>query len=210
MRRYFLIAISVLPFLTLAQNPIATSDSIQNALKYYTAQYPTAQYRDIYKLFMQDFFGPGHILSNRDAARNYLERELSTFKTLEGPDYEPTGFQGNFYRVNLRLIADGTIPFDTFFDAFAESISAIQPPSGREWLSIWGLIDEQITSGGYKFANEDIDRAALAEQFKENNFIAHHSEGFNKTVNFHYRIISRDKFNTIIMPLLKLNDGLNN
>lgn len=188
-----------------AQVPSASSDSIRRALDYQIATYPASQYRDIYKLFMQDFYGPGHILGDIDHAHRYLKYELENFEILDGPDYEPTGFRGNFYRVNIRLIADGTVPYDVFFNAFAESVSAIVPPSHDDWMSIWRQIDREITGAGYHFVNENEDRQELGRQFEKGNYIVHHSRGYNEAANFHYRIISRENFNRFIYPYLSSN-----
>ena len=179
------------------------ADSIRGSLKYQLDHYPASQYRDVYKNFMQDYFGPGHILNDTVEAHNYLRYELDNSEIFDGPNFEPTGFEGNFYRVNLRLIKDGTIPYDKFFEAFVKSVQGIMPPDGHTWLKIWSEIDNEIQSMGLTFQNEPEDRAELAEQFKQGNFIVHHSRAFNDANNFHYRIISKDIFNRDLRPYLK-------
>ena len=179
------------------------NDSICLALEYQLKYYPSSQYRDIYKNFMQDYFGPGHILNDTVAAGNYLRYELDNSEKFGGPDFEPTGFEGNFFRVNLRLIKDGTIPYDKFFEAFVESVQGIVPPDGETWMKLWSEIDNEIQLMGLTFENEEQDRTALAQQFKQGNYIAHHSTVFNEANNFHYRIISKDIFNRDIRPYLK-------
>lgn len=181
----------------------ALTDSIKDALNYQIENYPISQYRDVYKNFMQDFFGPGHLLNDTSASGKYLRSELAEFEVMEGPDYEPTGYQGNFYRVNLRLIQDGIIPYNVFFDTFVNSVLGITPPDNKIWMNIWNQIDQVIKDMDIHFENEKADRQALAEQFAKNNFIAHHSKAFDENVNFHYRIISKDNFNNIILPLIK-------
>ena len=178
-------------------------ESIRMALDYQRQNYPASQYRDVYKNFMQDYFGPGHILNDTAAAGKYLRYELESSEIFDGPDIEPTGFEGNFYRVNLRLIKDGTIPYDKFFEAFVESVQGIVPPDGETWMKIWSEIDNEIKSMGLTFENETQDRTALEEQFRRGNFIVHHSDAFNEANNFHYRIISRDIFNSDILHYLK-------
>lgn len=152
---------------------------------------------------MQDFFGPGHLLTNLTASENYLKSELAETENFDGPDYEPTGFMGNFYRVNLGLVANGVIPYDIFFDTFVSSVQNIQIPQPEEWMRIWSAIDNEIKNLGWHFENEDTDRQELQQQFNENNFIAHHSRAYNDNVNFHYRIISKDKFMEVILPYLE-------
>lgn len=193
----------ILSLCTLLMSAHTRADSIRVALEYQLEHYPASQYRDVYKNFMQDYFGPGHILSDTIAAGNYLRYELDNSAKFDGPDFEPTGFEGNFYRVNLRLIKDETIPYDIFFKAFVKSVQGITPPDGETWMRIWSEIDDEIQSMDWTFENEAQDRSDLAEQFKQGNYIVHHSEAFNQSNNFHYRIISRDIFNGSILPLLQ-------
>ncbi len=180
----------------------STEDSIAMALDYQMEHYPVSQYRDVYKNFMQDFFGPGHILADTAASGRYLRQEMSEATSFDGPLYEKTGYQGNFYRVNLSLIKDGVIPYDLFFKTFVESVQGIVPPSGETWMEKWSLIDKVITQKGLHFHDEAKDREELARQFAEGNYIAHHSQRYNDSVNFHYRIISRANFENILLPLL--------
>lgn len=180
-----------------------TEDSIAKALDYQLANYPASQYRDVYKNFMQDFFGPGHILADTAAAGRYLRKELEEEGPFYGPLYEPTGYQGNFYRVNLKLVKYRTIPYDVFFNEFVKSVQAIQPPEGEDWMSKWALIDKVITDKGLHFYDEEKDRSDLAKQFAKGNYIVHHSKRYNDSVNFHYRIISKENFEKILLPIIE-------
>lgn len=47
------------------------ADSIRWAIIYQLNEWPESEYRDIYKNFMQDRFGPGHILKDKKAAEAY-------------------------------------------------------------------------------------------------------------------------------------------
>lgn len=181
----------------------SVADSIAEALDYQMSHYPSSQYRDVYKNFMQDFFGPGHILADTAASARYLRHELEEEGPFEGPLYEKTGYKGNFYRVNLSLIKDSIVPYETFFPVFVESVQGITPPSGEDWMKTWNLIDSIIIAKELHFPDEDTDRKELKSQFTEGNYIAHHSRRFNDSVHFHYRIISRANFETIILPLIE-------
>ena len=191
---------------TLLMSAQTRADSIHAALDYQLQHYPALHYRDVYKNFMQDYFGPGHILNDTMAAGKYLRYELDNSEKFDGPDFEPTGFEGNFYRVNIRLIKDGTIPYDKFFEAFVKSVQGIIPPDGETWMNIWNEIDNEIQSMGLTFENETQDRADLAEQFGRGNYIVLHSEAFNEANNFHYRIISQDIFNREIRKFITETD----
>lgn len=185
----------------------SVTDSIAEALDYQLSHYPSSQYRDVYKNFMQDFFGPGHILADTAASGQYLRQELSEEGPFDGPLYEKTGYKGNFYRVNISLIKDGTIPYDVFFPLFVESVQGVNPPSGEEWMKTWSVIDSVINEKGIEFFDEETDRLELGKQFAEGNYIVHHSPRFNDSVHFHYRIISRKNFESIILPLIEQKEN---
>ncbi|MDE7160083.1 MAG: hypothetical protein K2O24_04480 [Muribaculaceae bacterium] len=179
------------------------TDSVSLALEYQLANYPASQYRDVYKNFMQDFFGPGHIIADTAASGSYLRLELGEDGPFEGPLYEKTGYKGNFYRVNLSLVKEGIVPYETFFTTFVRSAQAVTPPDGKDWMATWSVIDSVIKAKGLHFPDEFADREALAEQFGRGDYVVHHSRRFNDSVRFHYRIISKDNFEQIILPLLK-------
>ena len=179
------------------------TDSIRNALLYQKSHYTASQYRDVYKNFMQDFYGPGHMISDKEKAGDNLLKEMNSLVSYDGPDYEPTGFKGNFVRVNLRLIAQGVVPYQTFLDAFVESVQAIIPPDPQFWLKTWNEIDKEISGIGWNFENEEEDRKSLQESFEQGNFVVHHSNAYNEAVNFHYRIVSKENFEKIILPFLQ-------
>lgn len=187
----------------------ATIDSVRSALRYQIERYPASQYRDVYKNFMQDFFGPGHILSDTAASARYLRSELALDEPFDGPLYEPTGYRGNFYRVNLSLLRDSTVPHPVFFDAFVESVQAINPPDGKDWMKTWRMIDSVITAEGLHFVNEEADREDLERQFADGDYIVHHSQRFNDSSRFHYRIISRDNFRSRILPYIHKKSKVN-
>ena len=52
---------------------------------------------------------------------------------IEGAAAEPTGWEGNFYRVNLSVIKKGQIPYAVFFDAFVRSVNGIRPITVAAW-----------------------------------------------------------------------------
>lgn len=180
------------------------TDSISEAIDYQLIKYPATQYRDLYKNFMQDFFGPGHILKDTAASGKYLRQELNETEIFGGPEYEPTGYKGKYYRVNLSLIKEGIIPYEIFFRNFVESVQDIILPPDEDWIKIWNEIDSVIVAKRLTFIHEEDDRKTLRNQFEQGNFLMHHSHAYNTSVNFHYRIISRENFEKNILPLIEM------
>lgn len=105
--------------------------------------------------------------------------------------------------MNLSLLRDSTISYECFFKAFVESVENITPPSMTEWTKTWSMIDSVIVAKGIEMRNKENDRREILEQLAVGNYVAHHSRAFNDSVHFHYRIISREKFEEVILPLIK-------
>lgn len=175
---------------------------VLKVLKEMKDKYPEAQYRDVYKNFMQDYFGPGHLLSDTTAASRFLRKELDSAEQFDGPDFEPTGYNGNFYRVNLSLVKDSVIPYDSYFSAFFRSVSTIEPPAAEDWKQEWEAIDEIMKENGFSYPDEEADRKEIMDLLANNKFIVHHSKRFNEAYHQHYRIVSKDIFADEIYPLI--------
>ncbi|MDR0661431.1 MAG: hypothetical protein LBG19_11760 [Prevotellaceae bacterium] len=164
--------------------------SVQEQLK----QYPQSTLQDLYKNFFQDKFGPGHIIADADAARRYLDSELVSFATSANPAIEPTGWEHNFYRVNLNVLKKNKIPYDTFLAAFIESVNSVTPLSIEEWKNEWSSIEKIISSMNLSLPNYDNDKRSLDSIIDAGNFAVHHSRIYNQAYEPHYRIISRKVF----------------
>lgn len=176
------------------------------AVTYQMEMYPKSTLRDLYKNFFQDYFGPGHIIANDEAADKYLRQELSSVAEYEGADYEFAGYRGNMVRVSLKVIADGRVPYDTYFDAFLRSASSLTLPSIEEWQREWARIDSVIMEMGITLDNAETDRQEINCLLNENKFVMHHSQQFNQHYAPHYRIIERSIFEQEILPLINKND----
>jgi hypothetical protein len=177
-------------------------EQIRAAVENQLATYPKSTLQDLYKNFFQDYFGPGHIVSDTTSAGAYLDRELSSFEQDSGAYYEPTGYHGNFFRVNLSVIKEGLISRDVFFDAFVRSVSNIETISMEEWKEEWSSIDSVIRAMNLSLANYEQDRKNLFSLLEQGKYVVHHSEPFSEAYDPHYRIINREIFLKEIQPLL--------
>ena len=188
----------------------STDRAIMNAVEKQMEMYPKSTLRDLYKNFFQDYFGPGHIIANTDAANNYLRQELSSVTVFEGDDYEYTGYRGKMVRVNLKVIADGRVPYDKYLDAFLRSVNGITPPSIEEWKAEWAKIDSVIMTMDIVLDNAEKDHQEITQLLNENKFVMHHSRQFNEHYAPHYRIIERKIFEEEILPLIGENNKKTN
>ena len=192
--KYFLV--SLLSFL-FTIDIIAQSISKVEAVEYLVNSYPEGQLSDVYKSFYQDNFGPGHLLGDTLAAKNYFMEELKDSTQWGGPVYEFTGEGKNFVRLNMDLVRKGIIPAEEYFKAFQNSLGRVNKPTDDYWLNYWLEIDDIIKRKNLHFINEEKDRIMIDEKLRSKNFPIHHSENFNQQYNFHYRIISLPEFEAL-------------
>lgn len=184
--------LSLFPFHSLvAGTPVSFEQAVREAVERQMRTYPRSTLKDLYKNFFQDKFGPGHLMADTAAAARYLRRELASYTVCEGPVAEPTGWEGNFYRVNLSVIKQGRIPYDRFFDAFVRSVSSIRPVPVAEWREEWERIEAIIRRLCPDLPDYETDRLEIRQRLDRGEYVGHHSEAFEASYTPHYRIISR-------------------
>jgi hypothetical protein len=168
----------------------------------FLTHYPHATLQDIYKGEFQDQFGPSHLITNREAVKNYIIRELSLADTLGGTYCEPCGWQGRYWRVNLSVIRDCLLTTDEFVDAFIASSPDTIPILSQAWLEEWSCM-QRLTHKLYpQLKDYAADSANIARLHSENNYVMHHSRAFNTHHHPHYRIMRRDIVEQIILPAI--------
>ena len=181
----------------------STRERIRQSVERQMERYPHSTLRDLYKNYFQDRFGPGHIIADEKAADNYLRYELENAATMEGDDYEPTGYEERFMRVNLSVIADGRVPYDKYLSAFVRSVNGIEPITIEQWREEWAVIDEVIAKMNLNLPNYEADRAEIWALLERGEYVMHHSKLFEQHYDPHYRIIEREIFQREILPLIE-------
>lgn len=177
--------------------------SIRRSVEQHMERYPHSTLCDLYKNYFQDNFGPGHIISDPTSADRYLRYELESVEEFTGEDYESAGHEGNFYRVNLKVIADGRVSYEQYFDAFIRSAQGITPPTMEQWQKKWQAILCEIEAMGIALPDMQADKAKIKAQLAAGETVMHHSRLFNEHYAPHYRIIEREIFLKEILPLIK-------
>lgn len=132
-----------------------------------------------------------------------MRQELATATKLDGPLYEPTGYEGNFYRVNLSLIKDGIVPYGVYFDAFIRSVNGIRPISIEEWEKEWGQINAVISEMDLRVDNYKQDSMEIDSLLRQGKYVMHHSKKYVDAYDPHYRIISKKIFEAELLPLIE-------
>ena len=180
--------------LLLGCQPSSRKDAISRQLQ----DYPESRVQDIYKNFCQDNLGPGHLIPDADAARTYLNAELASFRneldslgyTSPAKAYCPVGELGNYVRVDLSVVLDSLV---------SEKITP------EEWAAKWKDIAEIIRKDFGTIPGAEEDLARLDSLIEEGHYIVHHSRKYNAAYHPHYRIVSKDIFDTELKPLIDRN-----
>ena len=201
--RYILLAVAAMVLLISCNWANPTHTKIRQSVERQLELYPESTLRDLYKNYFQDRFGPGHIIADEQAADRYLRYELESTSSFDGDDYEPTGYEERFQRVNLGVIADGRVPYDKYLSAFVRSVNGIKPITIDEWHKEWAVIDEVIASMQLDLPGYEADRAEIWALIEGGEYVMHHSELFEQHYDPHYRIIESEIFRQEILPLIE-------
>lgn len=206
MRYLFLILVfSLIVMCSYGQNDTINEKAVRESIERQMEIYPESTLKDLYKYFFQDRYGPGHLINDTEVARKYLLKELDSYNEVKGEIIEPTGWQHNFYRVNLSVLKNELIPFDLFFDAFLQSAKDIKPFPIEKWEKEWLQMETIIESMNLSLPDSEKDSAEIKEKLKEGKYIGHHSKQFNEAYQPHYRIISRKIVEEKLLPYFNLN-----
>lgn len=203
MKLLLFLFISFMSFTAYSQH--SPEQQIREAVERQMQVYPRSTLRDLYKNFFQDRFGPGHIIHDTVSAGAYLKEELASREQFKGAYYEPTGYLGNFYRVNLSIVREGLVDYQTYFDVFVRSVNGIQPISVEEWKKEWELINSIISEMNLKLDNYAQDSIDIARMLKQGKYVMHHSRTFDEAYDLHYRIIDKELFENELLPLIRHN-----
>lgn len=205
MRKHLLLHIILLALASIAIDSCAPKEEqlIRSSIQELISTYPEATLQDIYKSCFQDYFGPGHIIASEEDARQYLNYELQTTDSFPGPLYEPTGYNGNYVRVNLSLIENGIVSFDDFFAAFIKSAKEYEPLlSIEEWKMEWQRIVDVSSEFREKLPTLTQDSLMIAIVLEGGDYVLHHSESYSIAYDPHYRIIIKEIFESNILPII--------
>ena len=191
------------------------SSSIKKAIEKQLEQYPESRVQDIYKCFCQDNLGPGHLITNREAAEVYLMQELQLCREefesgiIERPQniFVPVGDKHNYVRVDLCAVLDSLISAEALLEAFVQSANEGKTVSDAQWKRKWAAVATVIRKDYLYIPDSERDLAAIDSLLAAGHFILHHSPAYSKAYHPHYRIISSDLLATCLPPADKKADA---
>ncbi len=163
---------------------------IDAELKYY----PGARLADLYKNYFQDAYGPGHLIPDTTHAGKYLDFELKQPIWTDTLRYQKLGVNHDYYRINLQLVKNGTIPRDTLLLAMVESATLARNPDIESWKKEWNEVLAVIKKVKPNLPGMEADEKQIEQIFSKGDVVIHHSEYYKETYHRHYRIVYRSVF----------------
>ena len=173
----------------------------------YMRLYPDAQLQDVYKTCFQDIYGPGHIIKDSASCAQYIFDEMEQMDVPDPrfPDFEYTGVEGNYVRVNLRVVNDGRVPLDLFVRLLMQSANVKQKMPLYDWKGQWERLMVLLDTISPRPLNFETDAANLRAMLDRGETMVHHSQHFNQAYAPHYRIIRRDLFESQLLKLIAVD-----
>lgn len=204
----FFLSLSMLFHFSHAQETDCVITGIHCKMQDYMTVFPQSQLRDVYKFCFQDFFGLEHIMSDSAGAVRYIEYELSHSDTNDWDRplfYYPLTIVNNYVRVDLNYVRKGIIPIGLMVTAMLQSgrpHDVDEKTMLDQWKSLWQLIVQCLDDVEPRPLNFEDDSLMIDQQLSSGQYAVHHSRLFNETYRQHYRIIRRDVFDRLLLPLI--------
>lgn len=191
MRQLLTLALAALSLIACTQKTIVPEDSVRELCEYTISTYPQATLQDLYKTCYQDFFGPGHMVTDTASALGYIHYEVEEIRSSENVSIseiadEATGFRHRFVRLDLRRIVLGQMSEEELLHRFIETANTATPVHDN-WADEWAQIEAIALHVHPAWRNDELQ--ALLHQAAAGNHAVHHSEPFRNTYKPHYRII---------------------
>jgi len=169
-------------------------EQIEKAIRSELELYPEAHLRDIYKNFFQDAYGPGHLIPDTARAGKFLNQSLKQ-PIKDTVKWQAIGPMNDYYRINLQLVKDGTLPRDVLLEAMVESAILARNPNIKTWKKEWQRALEIIQEMNIDLPNYKTDKSEIEKTLSEGNVVMHHSEHYKEKYQRHYRIVHKSVFN---------------
>ena len=145
------------------------------------ATFPESRFVDIYKSFFQDAYGPGHLIPDTTHAGIYLSEDLLNENWPDTMLWQATGINHDFYRINLVLVKNGTIPRDTFLLAMLESATLARKPEISDFKNQVKELYEAVKKQHPDLPDLEKDKDAIDAQLDKSEVMMHHSEHYLQT-----------------------------
>jgi hypothetical protein len=184
-------------FALLAVIAVSCTQSVSKTEEFVSSEFatfPESRFVDVYKSFFQDAYGPGHLIPDTLHAGMYLSQELQNENWPDTLTWQATGIEHDYYRINLVLVKNGTIPRDTLLLAMLESATLARKPEIAEFKKQVNELYEVVKKQRPNLPDLEKDKAAIDAQLEKGEVMMHHSEHYLQTYQRRYRIVHHTVF----------------
>lgn len=153
-------------------------------------RYPEGNFSDIYKLLHQAAFGPGHLISDKKKALEWIEKDLEGGGAeVSAPLVEAIHPAGAMVRVHLRPYAAHDGALEPLRDALVRS--AVQRPDAPTTLAHWWEVFCEWAAGA-RDDRLDGDEARLFGMAcaRQHWPAVHHSRAYREAYRPAYRVLT--------------------
>ena len=177
-----------------------TTEKVEALIQRHIQRYPQIDIQDIYKLLHQAVFGPGHAITKRKAAQEWLEWQSGLVQLAPNqPVLESIHPEDAVVRLHLQpyLALNGNLK--RLLDAFIDSSKVMN--GDLDTLSDWWGVFQRMTDKGKPLADRfDARTVVLIGRTRANEHwpAMHHSPAFDAAYNPIYRILTRPLAETLL------------
>ena len=189
MKKLVFVILSVLA--TSCHHGIIDRQAVETSIRRQMTEFPESRLPDLYKSFFQGRFGPGHLVTDRESALNYVLFETQQEDYLPLASTEPCGWEANYVRVNLSLVRDGIVSAEELTDALIASAVPVTDSQVESWKKEWGEILNVIQKTCPDIPCLDADAKKLDSLLQSGQYAYHHSDAYREAYHPHYRIIKK-------------------
>ena len=165
--------------------------TVKSALLTNALKHAKMRPRDAVKLVYQACFGPGHLISDKDKAYEFLKTEYEATRPREtAPLIEPIGL--GMARVNLAALDPNGVEIDKLFAAFLAS-SKIKNSDMDEFLQAIEILKDLCKDGVFRFGIDELND--YLEGYANAGYPAvSHSEEYKDAYEPAYRVVAEEVF----------------
>lgn len=173
--------------------PTAVPPSLERVLTAELGRRPALTATDLYKLLHQSEFGPGHLLKDVPAARNFLVQEM---EGVGGTEPEESLFEelGNgMVRLNLRPFKARNLSAESLLHAMEATSLKVRGEAGRLDTRL-GEACLLLARQGHRDLAQELRSLARVQAAKGHPAL-HHSEAYRRAYRPAYRVILAQSIN---------------
>ena len=177
-------------------HPAATQQgSLEQVLELHMVRYPKMQPEDLYKLLHQAAMGNEHAISSREAARQWLIREIETLQpfapdSLDAALIEPISPDGRLVRVNLRPYLRMAGDPEPLLEAFW--LTAERFAGNSRTLDLYCEQAVNLAREGTLSFSPAVLETRFAELKQQGYPAVHHSKQYTAEYQPAYRVVLRE------------------